>query len=35
MLSDLTLDPLLQVQPRVAKLKGAYKLIIIGSGGLG
>ena len=33
--SDLTLDPLLQGQTRIAKLKSAYKSLIIGPRGLG
>ena len=34
MWSDLTLDPLLQGRMRIAKLKGAYNLLIIGPRGL-
>ena len=33
--SDLTFDPLLQGQTRIAKLKSAYNLLIIGPRGLG
>ena len=32
--SDLTLDPLLQGHTRIAKLKSAYNLLIIGPRGL-
>ena len=32
--SDLTLDPLLQGQTRIAKLKSAHNLLIIGPRGL-
>ena len=35
MFSDLTLGALLQGQTRIAKLKGAYNLLIIGPRGLG
>ena len=35
MLSDLTLDPLLQGQTRIVKLKNAYNSLIIGPRGLG
>ena len=35
MWSDLTVDPLLQGQTRIAKLKSAYNLLIIGRTGLG
>ena len=34
MCSDLTLDPLLQGHMRIAKLKSAYNLLIIGPIGL-
>ena len=33
--SDLTLDPLLQGQTSIAKLKSAYNSLIIGRRGLG
>ena len=33
--SDLTFDPLLQGQTRIAKLKSAYNSLIIGPRGLG
>ena len=35
MWSDLTLDPLLQGQMRILKLKSAYNSLIIGPTGLG